>query len=579
LTVPEPLPPDAPSPRGLASAPQGSAWWWVALLVVAAFSYLYGLDGQYVPRIGDEMPYAQVTRVTAASGQWLPLKADDPFLENTKPPLLFWLGIVSTDWGKSWTLWRLRFPIVVVTFVTALVVFLLGRRLAGTVTGLIAAVVFLGFFGTFRYGRPFLTNLPETLFVFAPFAFAVARPERLDRWAFWAGAAVSLGLACWVKSFVLVAPVGFAFAWWTLSRRGWRWGEWFRRDAPKLAVFGVAALGLFFVWPLVDPNGRAVLEQFVGRENLGKIGSEGNYFVEMFAGRHSVWRNWFGHFSNVGLYAFVLLALSIDAWRRRTALSEPEKALWILVLGFLVVYTFPTHRQENYLLPTTPALAVLMALRWSSFGGWTLRASSVATLLAGVAACWFAALVSRYQAGPEAGMGFDYSVFDIALLASVPMISLIALIRMRWAVVLFPLAVTFAHISLACATHPFEEQQWPAEVEQRGVVYVPSNFRVKEEAYRFAWPHSTPVGYPLRSSPWIDPRTGKPHGDAAVVVRTTKEMDVFPQHPTRKQFELAGRYTLASRLDDDDLGMLLLEGKIEGILRMEILARPAESPR
>ena len=81
MTGPEPLPPDALERRGLATR----AWWWAALLVVAAFSYLYGLDGQYVPRIGDEMPYAQVTRVTAASGQWLPLKADDPFLENTKP--------------------------------------------------------------------------------------------------------------------------------------------------------------------------------------------------------------------------------------------------------------------------------------------------------------------------------------------------------------------------------------------------------------------------------------------------------------------------------------------------------------
>jgi hypothetical protein len=52
-------------------------------------------------------------------------------MRNTKPPLLFWQGIASTGWGRRWTLWDLRYPSLVYTLLTALLVFLLGSRLSG----------------------------------------------------------------------------------------------------------------------------------------------------------------------------------------------------------------------------------------------------------------------------------------------------------------------------------------------------------------------------------------------------------------------------------------------------------------
>ena len=61
--------------------------------------------------------------MTAASGHWLPLQSEMPEMRNTKPPLLFWQGIASTDWGRNWTLWNLRWPSVVYTLLTAGMVF------------------------------------------------------------------------------------------------------------------------------------------------------------------------------------------------------------------------------------------------------------------------------------------------------------------------------------------------------------------------------------------------------------------------------------------------------------------------
>ncbi|KPK09802.1 MAG: hypothetical protein AMJ68_11170, partial [Acidithiobacillales bacterium SG8_45] len=77
-------------------------FWWPTLVLLAVIAYLYSLGSLTIPNIGDEAPYFQITRLTAESGHWLPLKAAEG-LDNTKPPMLFWQGIVSTNWGKDWS--------------------------------------------------------------------------------------------------------------------------------------------------------------------------------------------------------------------------------------------------------------------------------------------------------------------------------------------------------------------------------------------------------------------------------------------------------------------------------------------
>ena len=96
--------------------------------VLAFVTYVYGLDSQHIPKNGDEYPYEHITRMTAASGQWLPLQSELQELRNTKPPLLFWQGITSTGWGRNWSLWNLRWPSVIYTLLTAGMVFILGWR-------------------------------------------------------------------------------------------------------------------------------------------------------------------------------------------------------------------------------------------------------------------------------------------------------------------------------------------------------------------------------------------------------------------------------------------------------------------
>ncbi|HVQ16009.1 MAG TPA: hypothetical protein VMS40_20555, partial [Vicinamibacterales bacterium] len=45
-------------------------------IILALFTYFYSLDSQHIPKNGDEYPYEHITRMTAASGHWLPLQSE-----------------------------------------------------------------------------------------------------------------------------------------------------------------------------------------------------------------------------------------------------------------------------------------------------------------------------------------------------------------------------------------------------------------------------------------------------------------------------------------------------------------------
>jgi len=181
---------------------------WLAV-VLALLVYCVGLQSDHLATNGDELLYAQISRLTAESGQLLPLQSLDEKARNTKPPLLFWQGIVSTDWGRHWSLALLRAPNVLYTLLTAGLLLAVGwKRARDPSLGLTAALLFLCFFGTYRYGRVFLTSAPETFWLFLPFALLLLhRKPRLPEGIFWPwvwGGVIGIGLL--YKSFALVVP-------------------------------------------------------------------------------------------------------------------------------------------------------------------------------------------------------------------------------------------------------------------------------------------------------------------------------------------------------------------------------------
>jgi len=466
--------------------------WYGLASLVAIFTCFYGLGSDHIPKNGDEFPYEQITRLTAASGHLLPLRSEDEQLRNTKPPLLFWQGIASTNWGSHWTLWRLRWPSVVYTLLTALLVFLLSWKLSGqTATGFVGFLTFLAFFSTYRYGRPFLTDPPVVFWLFlALFVLLFFHPAILGSsflGPLCLGAAIGVGLL--YKSFALAAPVLLCLAWWYLHQRSYRVAAFLAQDSWKLALVAGAALGLFSLWFILDPNPQAIWKQFVVGENVGKFGARGgSYWLRFLWGGSSIWRLVVSYPLDAGLLAFPVAALFLAAWRRRDQLGDGEKLLWGWVITLFVVFGVPSQRDERYLLPGMPALAVLCALNWGRIDrrAWVASLAAAGAVLAVLA--WLSLRLERGMSGVRL-----YPMAYWALLAGAGTLVLLALFVPGFTRPSVNLAILLVFLSFAAFLRPFDGPLgvYSAEVRQyvKGKrVWVPVNFRAKEEGYRFLLP-------------------------------------------------------------------------------------------
>lgn len=480
---------------------------YVLASILAVFTYFYGLGGTHIPTNGDEFPYAHITRLTAESGHLLPLQSQLHEMRNTKPPLLFWQGIASTHWGQSWSLWNLRYPSVIYTLLTALLVFLLARKLAQlqtvegnpapTETGFIAALTFLAFFSTYRFGRPFLINPAEVFWFFLPFFSLLywrsfAFDSRLSI-PLMLGAEVGIGLL--YKSFALVVPVGLALAWWYLHQRDYRWKAFLQKDSWKVAIIAALSLLMFGLWFVFDPDPQAVWREFIVGENVGKFDPHGGgYFANLLWGGSSIWALLLGYPMNAGLLAFPVIAVFLIAYKRRLRLSDSEKMLWIWMVVLFIVFTLPSQRTARYLLEAMPGLAVLCALNWQRIN----RGFFVASLVLSASVLALLAFLSwRLQQEMPGGL---YSPLYWLLLLVAIALTLMAIFWARCTRALVNVVVLLVLLTLAAFLRPLDgvAGNFSQQAQRYAVgkdVWTPCNFRAVDEGYRFLLPGAKVHGY------------------------------------------------------------------------------------
>jgi 4-amino-4-deoxy-L-arabinose transferase-like glycosyltransferase len=476
-------------------------------VLLAVFTYFYGLDSPHIPKNGDEFPYAHITRMTADSGHLLPLQSQLHEMRNTKPPLLFWQGIASTNWGQNWTWWNLRYPSVLYTLLTAWLVFLLAMRLErnqggypGEVleTGFTAALTFLAFFTTYRYGRPFLVNPAEVFWFFLPFfTLLYWRSTAFDsRLSIPVLLGVEVGIGLLYKSFALVAPVAFALSWWYLHQRDYRFKAFLLKDSWKVAITVVLSLAIFSLWFVFDPDPQAVWREFIVGENAGKFNpGQGSYFATLLWGGSSVWALLVGYPMNAGLLAFPVIAVFWISYRRRAMLGDAEVMLWIWMAVLFIVFTLPSQRTARYLLEAMPGLAVLCALNWLRIN----RAAFVASLLfAGLVLALIGLLSWRLQVEMP-GMAL-YAPWYWLLLSATVALTLLALFWARYTRMLMNVVALLVLLVLAAFLRPFDGAagNFSAEAQRYAKgkeVWTPCNFRAVDEGYRFLLPGAHVHGY------------------------------------------------------------------------------------
>jgi len=487
---------------GRADAARPSAWLsgfgWAAVALLALAAYLYGLDGRHIPKNGDESVYFHIARLTAASGHWLPLASELDNMRNTKPPMLFWQGIASTAGGEHWTRWNLRLPSVVYTFATALLAGLLARRLTGRSSpAWVAALSFLAFFSTFRYGRPFLTNAPETFWMFLPFFVLLYwRPAAFEsRLAVPVLLGVCFGITFLYKSFALALPVGLGLAWWRLHHRDYRLAAFIRQDFLGLAITMAIALALFGLWFALDPEPGAIWREFVIGENAEKFEASGGYLRTLLWGSSSIWSLALNYPLNAGLLAVPVLAMFVLGLRDFRRAPLERQLLWLWVLTLFLVFALPSQRSGRYLFPAMPAIAVLLAVYWQRLP----RGVYLVALLVAAAIGALIGYLSWRLAGalPAAALYTpSHWLVLLAMLATV-----VAGLGWRPATRAASIVAVFlTYLAFASTVAPLEGPAGRYDEAARRYaaghdVWVPCNFRAMYEADRFLLPGANVLGY------------------------------------------------------------------------------------
>jgi len=472
--------------------------WYVLACLLAVFTYFYGLDSQHIPKNGDEYPYEHIVRLTAASGELLPLQSQMENMRNTKPPLLFWQGIASTDWSKNWTLWNLRYPSVIYTLLTAALLFLLGRKLSGRYeTGFVAALTFLAFFTTYRFGRPFLTNPPEVFWLFLPFFMLLYWRQMFEsRFTVPLLMGMSIGIGFLYKSFALALPVTLGLFGWYLHQRDYRVLAFFKRDGLKIIITMSTAVAMFAMWFLIDPDPQAVWKEFVVGENIGKFDPHGpSYLKKLLWGSSSMWSYTLAFLSNAGLLTLVVIAIFFVANKNRNQLSQEQKLLWLLVAAFFFSFMLPSQRSGRYLLDIMPAVALLCALSWQQISRWIFVTS---LFLAGVVLAFLTYLAMRLQVElPDVPM---FSLEFWMLLSGVGMLILLAIVLPNFTRLGVNVAALLVLLCFAAFLKPLDGALGNFAVDAQRYangkdVWVPCNFRALDEGYRFLLPGAEIQGY------------------------------------------------------------------------------------
>jgi 4-amino-4-deoxy-L-arabinose transferase-like glycosyltransferase len=480
--------------------------------------------------------------MTAESGHWLPLQSELVGTRNTKPPLLIWQAIVASGWGANWNLMALRLPSIAYTFATtALLAFFAWRMSGKRRTACLAAVLYLLYFSTFRYGRVYLTSAPETFWLALPMwwvlwlrvrgttpgAALTAKPADLG-WLAYTLLGIAMGLGAAYKSFALVAPACAAL-WCAIL-----WGEprfqWktVLRTTAGVTWSALLGVGIFAMWFVLDPDPAAVWQEFVVAENAGKMSNTMGYWQNAWNGPYPMWPQLLAYPANAGLLALTGLGFCWLVLRRSMRihtylqLNPAQRVLVAWLLVWLIVFTIPSQRSERYVIPAMPALAIGMALLWQHIG----RIWSLATLLlvapALVLLARIACVIGDMDVGSPWFSGLTVLVAGLGLLAV-----FLGLFNARWTrnASLLACAAVYANFGLMVAplSHPDADYPLAIHTQLQGKrVAVPNGFTGQYENYHFVLPGATIIPFDAEGR-----RTGELYTDMPPPERLKRLLNEF----------------------------------------------------
>ena len=357
------------------------------LLLVCGVDFMFMLGGHTLWDV-DEPNNAVCAREMLAAGNWW-VPVFNGGLRFDKPILLYWLMMPLFHWFGVHE-WTARLPSALAITALTWVVFHFTRRLADGRTGLVAALLFATALHVVVIAR---AATPDPLLMlcvgFALLAFIVFWLEGAADAKLIMAAWAALGVGMLAKGPVALLLPGLIVLLFLLLRGELRKLGRMRPVAGLLLALAIALPWYVAVGVLTDGEW---LKGFILHHNIdrftgalqGHRGFPGFYVISFLAG----WFPWTG---------LLLAALLFAPWRLRALREDPLRLFLLCWIGvFLVFFTIARTRLPNYMLPTFPAAAVLMAV-WASAndekaGAWLARGavgfSALLMVAAAVALQW-----------------------------------------------------------------------------------------------------------------------------------------------------------------------------------------------
>ena len=303
----------------------------------------------------DEGRYAEIPREMVASGDWITPRLNGlKYFE--KPVLQYWITAVSyLALGEEEFVARL-WP-ALAGFLTLLLVYRMGRRIAGVRAGVLAAAVLATTFQFFVFSQIVTLDMGLSFFLtLALYGFLASQDRRVApsqqrnsaivMWSAMALAVLSKGLVGVVlPALVLFAYIAIERDWKLLGRLHWGVG---------IPVFLLIALP-WFVW--VQVRNPEFFQFFFIREHFGRYALDEHrragawyYFLAMLLIGSLPW-------------SFMYFRAMFSSWRDSPInhfVINPLRLLILWVIAIVVFYSLSRSKLPGYILPVYPALAVLL---------------------------------------------------------------------------------------------------------------------------------------------------------------------------------------------------------------------------
>lgn len=413
-----------------------------ALFAIAAVLWFTHL-GDTALRVNAEIRAHEITRTMIETGDYLM-----PYYEGdervNKPPLLYWVSIVSARLTGEFTLFDLRIPSVL-SALGLLGIVLAWTRLLGMPRGrsLLAMGLFLAMYDVTLHARRGGFEMLMSFFAAAT-VYACARAAMSDRprpWGYAALAGFALGFLTKATPMLLVVPAVVA-PWLVMAGRG----RELRR--PRVWVMSAVALLIGLSWHIFAIMfSEEVREHILGAallpfgvktaQAVGATHYEPPWFFLV-----TVWK------TTVPV-CFLLPLAALFVWRRRGfEPSSPWRLLLLAVVVPFVGFSLLPQKRDDYILPTYPYL-VLITAQAVAWGLEELRGR--ARLLVTVPPVLVGAVMGVFVLVGPIGLGWaaDWPLVAAALFGLAMAGALAALVRaMRARRVRTVAAAAFAGIAL-----------------------------------------------------------------------------------------------------------------------------------